>query len=311
MNYPRLFTLCFCLLVSSASIAQKVSNIRAEAKGNLVIIFYDLAGGLPGQVFDVTLFSSYNNMETPLEYVMGEVGAGVLPGQNKKIEWGAKKELANFEGELKFEIRAKLTFSPIAISTPHVNTVFRRGKSYNIGWQGGIQNENMKLELYQDSVQNMVIGQTDNKGGYIWVLPYKVKPGKNYRLKISSARNPQNYNFSSDFAIKRKIPTAVKIAPLVILAGVGIMILPKQIANGGEREPDDILPPTDSTPGGKKGDFGTSNACITFTSIPVQVLFPAPYSTCEGSGKHCLYEKKYTSAVLFYLFIQCLQFRSA
>lgn len=71
--------------------AQRVNNVRAQAKGNIVMINYDLLGTISGQIYNVTVYSSHNGMAEPLTQVRGDIGPDIKPGQNKSIEWGAKK----------------------------------------------------------------------------------------------------------------------------------------------------------------------------------------------------------------------------
>ena len=233
----------YCLLLLAAllqpvgSIAQSVLNVHAETRGNLVYISYELKGSLPGQLFRVAVFSSHNNMQEPLQYVRGDVGEGVSAG-SRLIEWGAAKELSRFTGELTFKVQATLTFSPFALKTPREGgTVYRRGRTYQFQWAGGLDNEQLKLELYRDSLPNTVITRTLNSGKYAWEIPVDVQPGNNYRLKVSSLNDPNNYRFSSFFTIKRKIPTAFKIVPLGVAAATGVLLIPsRQAGPSGEEE---------------------------------------------------------------------------
>jgi hypothetical protein len=234
------------LLLPAVSMAQSVLNVRAEAKGNLVYIAYDLKGSLPGQLFRVTVFSSHNNMQEPLQYVRGDVGEGVSAG-SRQIEWGAAKELSRFTGELTFRVQAVLTFSPFALKTPReAGTVYRRGRTYSFQWAGGLANEQLKLELYRDSLPNAVITRTLNTGKYAWEIPVNVQPGDNYRLKVSSLGDPNNYRFSPFFTIKRKIPTVLKIVPLGVAAATGVLLIPAR--QSGPPEEQQELPEAQGPP---------------------------------------------------------------
>ena len=225
------------LLQPAGGMAQSVLNVRAEAKGNLVYIAYDLKGSLPGQLFRVTVFSSHNNMQEPLQHVRGDVGEGVSAG-SRQIEWGAAKELSRFTGQLTFKVQAVLTFSPFALRTPReAGTVYRRDRTYPFQWVGGLSGEQLKLELYRDSLPNAVITRTLNTGKYAWEIPVDVQPGDNYRLKVSSLDDPNNYQFSPFFTIKRKIPTVLKIVPLGVAAATGVLLIPaRQPGTPGDDE---------------------------------------------------------------------------
>lgn len=215
--------LLFGCLLSVPGRSQSVTNLRAEARGNVVIVTYDLNGTLPGQFFQVTLFSSHNQMAEPVVNVRGDIGENITPGTGKRIMWGAYKELSRFTGELSFKVQAVLTYSPL--QKPRVAEKYRRGHAYELAWKGGVTGENLQLELYRDTILNAVITRTANQGKFTWELPTDLAPGANYRLRVASVRTPANYRFSDVFAIKRKIPNALKILPISVVSAAGIVLL--------------------------------------------------------------------------------------
>ncbi len=107
------------LLVSffNEAVAQKLSNVRAAVNLSTVTIRYDLEGAIPGQLFEVNLYSSYNGFSAPLAMVSGDVGKEIQPGMQKEIQWQTK-ELPDFDGKLSFDVRALLTFSPFEVKSP-------------------------------------------------------------------------------------------------------------------------------------------------------------------------------------------------
>lgn len=213
-------------LIPHFCVAQRILNVRAQAKGNLVTITYDLLGTISGQLYEVALYSSHNGMSSPLIQVRGDVGPNMKPGVNKMIEWGSLKELNEFDGEVTLEVRATLTFSPMRFNTPKKDAVYRRGKNYKFTWLGGVVNENLQLELYTDTtVRKYEINRVSNKGVYEWEIPINAEPGKNYRLKISSVDKPGNFAFSSNFIIKRKTSTVWKVLPIGIVTGAAIYLI--------------------------------------------------------------------------------------
>jgi hypothetical protein len=221
------FYLVFALLglLPEVSKSQEITNVRAVATGSLVHIYYDLQEAMEGQLFEVSIYASHNSLAEPLTYVRGDIGSDIRAGKDKRIEWGAKKELGTYAGELVFEIRARLTFSPLSFQQPLANAVYRRGKVYTLEWQGGVEGEALQLELWQDGVKSMDIGQFSNRKRYEWAIPLALKPGKNFTVKVSSPENPANYSISDSFVIRRKIPLAVKILPLGIASGVAAVLL--------------------------------------------------------------------------------------
>jgi hypothetical protein len=221
--------------------AQRVTNVRAQAKGNIVMVSYDLLGTISGQLYTIAIYSSHDGMAKPLTQVRGDIGPNIKPGQNKSIEWGTKKELSNFEGDVTVEVRATLTFSPMRFTSPQKNALHKRGKSYKINWLGAVANENLQIELYNDTSRVYEINRTTNKGTLEWEIPLNTEPGKNYKYKISSVDNPANHTFSNTFIIKRKTPTWVKLTPLTAVAG-GILFYiitnrkPGTTDTGGEKD---------------------------------------------------------------------------
>jgi len=214
-------------MVAQNAVGQRVTNVRAQAKGNIVTITYDLQGTIIGQIYQVEVFSSHNQMSQPITQVRGEIGPNLKPGVNKMIEWGSMKELGDFDGELSLEVRATLTFSPIRFTSPKSNSVYKRGKSYKFNWLGALPNENLQLELYSDTTRQYEINRTINKGVYQWEVPLNASPGKSYRLKISSVEKPDNFTYSNYFTIKRKTPTAWKAVPVGLLTGAALYLILK------------------------------------------------------------------------------------
>ncbi len=244
MNIYYLILLFFICL--QTAFAQRVTNVRAQAKGNIVTISYDLLGTLSGQLYTVSVYSSHNGMSAPLSQVKGEIGPDIKPGTNKLIEWGAKKELSDFEGDITFEVRATLTFSPMRFTAPQKNALHKRGKSYKLTWMGAVANENLQLELYNDTTRVLEIGRTQNKGNLEWELPLNIAPGKTYKYKISSVEKPGNFAYSNTFIVKRKTPTWVKVVPAAgILAGVIYYIISRDgdTPSSPAEETDLPLPP--------------------------------------------------------------------
>jgi hypothetical protein len=242
MHYLYLSLLLVLLVIPVR--AQRITNVQAQVVGDYVSIQYDLAGEVPGQVFEVALYSSHNEFTQPLKQVRGAVGPDITPGREKNIEWGAQKELTRFTGEVTFEVRANLTFSPIAIQHPELESVFRRGHAYKLQWKGGLAGEKLRLELIRDGFPNQVIDNVANTGNYSWRVAEETPIAENYRLKITAqSNNILNTKTSDLFAIKRRIPLVAKFIPAGILVGAIGFWAAGQLRDPGTEEP--ILPPPD------------------------------------------------------------------
>jgi hypothetical protein len=206
---------------------QEISNITASLLNeNTVRVNYDLEGEVPGQLFTVNLYSSTNQYTLPLEYVDGYVGEHVEAGINKFIDWDLSQELVAFEGELAFEIRAELTFTPISMAFPQTSRI-SRGKEQLITWKGTNTRERVDIQLLRDGRKIQTIASTVNDGQYEWEVPYSTKPGNGYSVKISSTSSSQT-DTGSEFKIHRKIPLLVKLIPFAIITPVVIKLTEEQ-----------------------------------------------------------------------------------
>ena len=76
-------------------------------------------------------------------------------------------------------------------------------------------------------------------GHYKLTLPKDVKPGKDYRFRISDTKNKDEVVYTGTFIVKRKTPLIVKILP-VVAVGVGVVLL-----GGGDDGPSNIPNPPD------------------------------------------------------------------
>ena len=70
--------------------AAQVENVRAQQRprSRVVDVWYDLVSE-EGGVFEVSLAIGGGGVEPPLSTVGGDIGANIIPGRNKKIEWDA------------------------------------------------------------------------------------------------------------------------------------------------------------------------------------------------------------------------------
>ena len=202
-------------------LGQSLRNIKAEARGDKVIITYDLDASDAGQKFYVRLYSSHNNYTDPLQHVSGDEGEGVLPGKNKRIEWDAKKEVTSFDGNVTFEVRAKAILPDVYFTNPTAGNNFKRGKTYRVQWTGKAPST-AEIELVRDGQVLQTIGKTGASGDFTWSIPVSQAVGSGFSLQMVD--NNRKITTSESFSIKRKIPMFLKFAPAVV-AGVVIYLL--------------------------------------------------------------------------------------
>jgi hypothetical protein len=234
--HKHLLTLCL-IFGSALSFAQKVSIIKTDFEAEKVTVFYDLEGDAEGQLFEVSLLSSANSFTTPLIFVEGEVGKNIKVGKGKKIVWNAAKELMSYKGNITFEIKATLTHSPLSLNAPVSGQSLKRGKTYPIAWTGGA-GATPKIELLKGGTPILNIPYSGSNNMADLAIPQNTKPG-DYQVKLSTATG----SVSADVKIKRKIPLGLKIAPVVLLAGVAVVVLTgKGNDSVDEKKPDEDLP---------------------------------------------------------------------
>ena len=113
-----------------SSQAQKVSNIRAEQRGQDIVILYSLETTSPAEV---SLLLSQDNGVTwgsPLKNVYGDVGKNISAGE-KQINWNVLEEREQLVGDkIKFKVVAngKKSFEP--------EMVFVEGGTFQMGGDG-------------------------------------------------------------------------------------------------------------------------------------------------------------------------------
>ena len=178
-------------------------------QGEKIVITYDISADFAGDKFDISLYASSNNFSSPLQQVRGDVGKGQADGKSKRIEWDAKNELGNFKGELSFEVRAEVI---AAFMLRNEIKSAKRGKSVQLDWRGGAKNQDVKIELLKAGVSQGVVGTVTNNGTYQWNVAANEKTGSGYQLRFINGKEAVT---TQSFSIKHKIPTLLKILPLV------------------------------------------------------------------------------------------------
>jgi hypothetical protein len=214
-------------ILSLSAFAQRIENIKAEVigDGEKVIVTYDIVGASDAQKFKVLLYSSHNGYATPLSLISGDAGVDreLFGGRGKRSEWSAKSELKEFSGDITFEVRAELV-SSFFIESPTVNSKFKKGKTLDVRWKGGAPNESVRVDLLKGGVPVSQIANVSSGQSYSWVIPQSMEKGKDYQVKLTANSGT---SVSGHFGISKKIPTYVKILPLVVVGGVVVFILAK------------------------------------------------------------------------------------
>jgi Family of unknown function (DUF5683) len=104
-----------CLYLPLIVSAQTIDNIKAELdalNGNIIISYNFNLNSENKNKYKIEAFYSIDSGKTysePLEFVSGEVGNDIKPGNNKKISWNYFVEFPDFDGQhIMFKIRARI-----------------------------------------------------------------------------------------------------------------------------------------------------------------------------------------------------------
>lgn len=219
--------LSFIFISGHFAFGQSIENVTAEVSdGNKVVISYDLKGNADTERFQIQVYSSHNGFSSPLSSVTGDVSSNfdIKPGNGKQVTWDAAKDLKTFNGELSFEVRAKV-YAFIRISSPGSVKSVRRGSNTTINWAGGMPNDNIKIELLKAGSVISNVGSTSNSGSYRWAVPSDLEKGSDYSLRFTTSSDQV---YSESFNVNAKYPMALKagapalaVGAIVLLSGGG------------------------------------------------------------------------------------------
>jgi hypothetical protein len=226
--------LLLLLLSGDLLYAQKIVIKKMEMAGDKIIIIYDLEDSNPNNDYLISLFSSQNNFTTALLKVTGDSGPDIRPGSGKKIVWNAHEELGAYKGKLSLEVRGKV-YTPVArLNNIAMGDKFKRGKTHSITWKAG-NTDPVHIELLKGGER--ITGELNrpNNGSFSLYIPTHAAVGDDYIVRITDARNGEDFVVSQPFKVTRKIPLLYKILPVAVIGGV-------IVALGGGGSEDSPLP---------------------------------------------------------------------
>ena len=244
-NLAMALSLCACLIqLSFSANAQEFKINKVEMTPETIILHYNLLDTTKDRAYVVNVYSSRDQFIAPLQKVKGDMGIGVRPGANKRIEWNSKEELgAEFEGGFELEIRGRVYIPFIAFENLPEGTTFKKGVAKKLTWTGGSK-QYLNFLLYKDGKQtDIIFPNISNSHEYDIVMPKSIKPGKGYSFVVTDSKNKDQVMKTSTFQVKRKYPLVLLAAPVAAI-GAGIyFLLPKKTPTDLEGP----LPPPDDT----------------------------------------------------------------
>jgi hypothetical protein len=206
--------------------AQKVEDIYFEAEDDIVKIYYTLKGDFSEQTFEVKIYTSVDNYQKPLEKIKGDVNRKNINPGKKMAEWSAKEEYKIFEGEIAFKIVANV-ISNYWISAPSKGDILKRGKKYEISWEGFRPGASVRITAHFpngriDEIATYVTGKS-----YQWKV--KGPAGKGAHIRVTEMENKSAFAKSSNFTIKRKVPMVAQLGTVAAATGAVLFFVLKPV----------------------------------------------------------------------------------
>ncbi len=234
MRKPLL--VCALVFISFAGISQTVVIKKIELAGEKVIVHYDLEDNNPNNEYQVSLYASKDKYSAPLVKVKGDIGSDVKAGIGRRVEWNLLEEYGGYKGKLSLEIRGKVFVPFVRLKDFDTKKTYKRGKSYPVAWRPGNTNP-IHIELFSGTQK--VGGELNhpNNGSYSMAIGSRVKPGKDYRLKITDSKKSDEIIYSDYFSVAPKIPFIVKLIPALAVVG-GVVFL---VGSGGTNPNQEII----------------------------------------------------------------------
>lgn len=120
-------------------------------------------------------------------------------------------------------------YAPIAKFTNiTAATKMKRGKSHTITWKPG-NNNLVNIEFLNGGQKISTEINQPNNGSHTIFIPKSVSKGKDFVVRISDAKNPQEVATSQPFRVTRKVPII-----LLALPGAAVVGLVAALAGGGD-----------------------------------------------------------------------------
>jgi len=113
----------------------------------------------------------------------------------------------------------------ITFLAPISDSKYKRGNAIQIRWTGGNPEDEFALDLFDGRFHYRHVGELKNSGTYPWIIPKDVKPGKEYKFKLTNTNDFGEYAFSKSFIVKKKVPLAVWIVPGALIVGGAVYLL--------------------------------------------------------------------------------------
>jgi hypothetical protein len=210
--------LLYILFASFRLSAQEIAIEKINIINDQIKINYKIDDANDNNEYWVQIYSSKDNFSAPLTKLSGDAGQEIRPGKNTAI-WNIVDEYGEYKGPLTFEVRASVYIPFVRFKKKDIKDSYKRGKPLDLNWRPGNTNP-VHIELYKNNTRLQGELNHPNDGEYSTTLSKNLKPGKNYKIKITDSKNPDQFIFTEAFSIKRRIPLLLQIIPGAVLVGV-------------------------------------------------------------------------------------------
>lgn len=205
-----------CAILPWQTYSQNLTNVRLSETDKHLVVTYDLIEKVNlGTTYSVEVYASHDQFSKPLpaSVLTGQVGKLSKTGKDLQLQIDKAKAFEGFKGELQVDLELTPTPAPWKFAE---NAKFKRGKSTTVVWKGGTPADVVLAEVYGPAGK-VVIDQKINNGSSTWKVPddFSVKEGYELRLLVNNT-----VVASQVIRVKRKVPLAVKFAPLVLVGAL-------------------------------------------------------------------------------------------
>lgn len=222
MKQPLIILLL--LLTFGAAKAQEIKNIEVKQEGDNIILSFNL---LPKEStreqYSLRITSSKDNYNALIN--VDKPTNDVKPTNRLSYVISGNENFGGFSGDVDFQIEATLVYTPLRVVTPNNRVTVKKGKPMNVQWEGGNKDDKYNVDLYKAGTKVFALNSSFAKTATTWTVPEDTKPGKDYKVKITSKKNPNQAVFTQDFNIKGKTSIMIKLLPVAALGGLAAVLL--------------------------------------------------------------------------------------
>lgn len=94
---------------------------------------------------------------------------------------------------------------PIEITSPHQNSIWEEGGTYDITWISRMNISKVDIEIFKGGILKFSEYNVNNTGSHEWIIPEGVSRGKDWNIKITDSSNSTLFGISEYFEVLTSI----------------------------------------------------------------------------------------------------------